>query len=167
MSDFRQTASENCRIMKTMPVESYQLRPIDPGTADTFRAVGGAIDVATEYPGYPCRQCLRDAEVGDELLLVSHDHFTKDTPYRSPSPIFLHREPCTPPEDLHELPTQLTERQLSVRSFDSDEMMIDATVIDGHDLHATIGRFFTAPQSHSIHVHNATRGCWAVTIQRT
>jgi hypothetical protein len=29
-----------------------------------------------------------------------------------------------------------------------------------------MGRFFTVQQSGSIHVHNATRGCWAVTIDR-
>jgi len=98
--------------------------------------------------------------------LVSHDPFTLDTPYRSASPIFLHRDPCSLPEDLYGLPTQLTERQLSVRSFDPDEIMIDATVIDGGHLQATIERFFTAQRSHSIHVHNATRGCWAVTVAR-
>lgn len=149
-----------------MPTQNYRLRPIDPAATDALRASGGTVHVATEQPGFPCRQCLRDAEVGDELLLVSHDPFTADTPYRSASPIFLHRDPCVPPQDLYELPTQLTERQLSVRSFDPDEIMIDATVIDGHHLQATIGLFFTAQQSHSIHVHNATRGCWAVTIER-
>jgi hypothetical protein len=149
-----------------MPTKTYRLRPIDPATADALRALGGPIHVAVEHPGYPCRQCLRDAAVGDELFLVSHDPFTMDTPYRSASPIFLHRNPCQPPDDLHELPAQLTGRQLSVRSFDPDETMIDATVIDGDDLQATIGRFFTDEQSHSIHVHNATRGCWAVSIDR-
>ena len=89
------------------------------------------------------------------------------TPYRSASPIFLHTEPCVPPDNLQQLPAQLTERQLSVRSFDPAENMIDAIVIDGHDLHATIERFFTDPESRNIHVHNATRGCWAVTIERT
>jgi len=149
-----------------MRTETYRLRPIDPAAADALRARGGPIHVAAEHPGYPCRQCLRDATVGDELLLVSHDPFTMDTPYRSASPIFLHRNPCQPPEDRHELPAQLTERQLSVRSFDPEEMMIDATVIDGDDLHATIGRLFTDQRSHNIHVHNATRGCWAVSIDR-
>ena len=91
------------------------LRPIDPATGDAFRALGGPIHVATEHPGYPCLQCLRDADVGDELLLVSHDPFTMETPYRSASPIFLHRDPCEPPADLHDLPTKLTERQLSIR----------------------------------------------------
>lgn len=166
MSDFRRFCSTHVRHNGDVRTPMYRLRPIDPTTADALRAAGGPIHVATEHPGCPCRQCLRDAAVGDELFLVSHDPLTTETPYRSASPIFLHRDPCEPADDLHDLPTQLTERQLSVRSFDTDEMMIDATVIDGEDLRATIGRFFTVEQSHSIYVHNATRGCWAVSIDR-
>ena len=149
-----------------MRSESYRLQPIDPATADVLRAIGGPLDVATEYPGYPCRQCLRDADIGDELVLVSYDPFTMDTPYRSASPIFLHRTPCEPTDDLQKLPRQLTGRQLSVRSFDPEEMMIDAAVIDGEDLEETIRCFFTDERSQRIHVHNATRGCWAVSIDR-
>ena len=64
------------------------------------------------------------------------------------------------------LPEQLIRRRLSVRSFDRDEMMIDAAVIDGTDLEFTIHRFFADTDSNQIHVHNATRGCWAVAVDR-
>lgn len=149
--------------MKTHP---FALRPIDPSSADCLRRKGGAIYVADDHPGYPCRQCLRDAEVGEELILVSHDPFHAETPYRSASPIFLHRAHCAPPTNTSELPVQLTCRQLSVRSFDSDEIMIDAAVVEGVDLLRTIHSMFEETASWSIHVYNATRGCWAVTIDR-
>lgn len=45
--------------------------------------------------------------------------------------------------------------------------MIDAAVIDGSDLEFTIQRFFADTASNQIHVYNATRGCWAVTVDRT
>jgi hypothetical protein len=149
-----------------MTNRSFVLRPISPSEADALRRRGGPVFVADENPGYPCRQCLQDAAVGDELILVSHDPFTGHSPYRSASPIFLHRTPCQPyePDDL--LPEQLTRRQLSARCFDSDEMMIDAAVIDGAVLELTIERFFTDPAAHNIHVHNSTRGCWAVGVDR-
>jgi hypothetical protein len=149
-----------------MRTRNYRLQAIDPVVADALRVAAAPVTTAGEHPGYPCRQCLRDADIGDELVLVSHDPFTTDTPYRSASPIFLHREPCVAPTRSDELPRQLTQRQLSVRSFDSDEMMIDAAVIDGQDLHETIERFFMANESHTIHVHNATRGCWATSVER-
>ncbi len=96
--------------------------------------------------------------VGDELILVSHDPFGTESPYRSASPIFLHRTSCQPYVMEPVLPEQLTRRQLSVRSFDHEEMMIDAAVIDGTDLEFTIQRFFADTASDQIHVHNATRG---------
>ncbi len=139
---------------------------IDPAAADELRDRGGRLYVADEHPGYPCRQCLRDAEVGDELILVSHDPFTCDSPYRSASPIFLHRFPCPPHPIASELPRQLTRRQLSVRAFDEAEMMLDAAVIDGAELAATIERFLGEPATHHAHVHNASRGCWAARVDR-
>jgi hypothetical protein len=145
---------------------TFVLRPISPSDADALRQRGGPMYVADEHPGYPCRQCLRDAAVGDELILVSHDPFGTESPYRSASPIFLHRTSCRPYVIEPGLPEQLTRRQLSVRSFDSEEMMIDAAVIDGTDLESTIQRFFADPNSNQVHVHNATRGCWAVAVDR-
>jgi hypothetical protein len=149
-----------------MSDSTFVLRPIPPRDADELRRRGGPLYVADEHPGYPCRQCLRDAAVGDELILVSYDPFRTDSPYRSASPIFLHRTSCQPYVTDPVLPQQLTRRQLSVRSFDGEEMMIDAAVIDGTDLEFTIQRFLADPASNQIHVHNATRGCWAVAVER-
>ena len=149
-----------------MTTTTFRLKPIEPEDADLLRADGGHFYVADSNPGYPCRQCLRDADVGDELVLVSYDPFTMATPYRSAGPIFLHREPCSSPADLNRLPEQLTGRQLSVRAFDQRDMMIDAAIIDGATLKTTINTFFANDQSDKIHIHNASRGCWAVTVLR-
>ena len=40
--------------------------------------------------------------------------------------------------------------------------MIDALVIRGSDLAVTITSLFGEPTCSTIHVHNASRGCWAV-----
>jgi hypothetical protein len=149
-----------------MTPPAYVLDPIAPATADELRRRGGPIYVADEHPGYPCRQCLRDAAVGDELILVSHDPFTVDSPYRSRSPIFLHRSPCDSHLTVSTLPDQLTIRTLSVRAFDADAMMLDASVIDGSDLDNTIRRMLGNSEVDRVHVHNAERGCWAVAVTR-
>lgn len=144
----------------------YQIMPIPVEVAHDLRNRGGEIYVADEVPGYPCRQCLRDAEVGEELILVSYDPFESDSPYRSASPIFVHRTDCGSPDSGPSLPRQLTRRQLSVRSFDAQEMMIDAAVIDGGELAETILEFFGTEAADRLHIHNATRGCWAATVTR-
>lgn len=147
-------------------MDTFRLIAIDSTTADGLRQAGGPTYVADEKPGYPCRQCLRDAEVGEELVLVSYDPFDQDSPYRSASPIFLHLHPCEAATPSAALPRQLTGRQLSVRAFDHDAMMIDAAIIEGTDLATNLDRLFDNENTDRIHIHNASRGCWAVTAER-
>lgn len=147
-------------------MDTFRLVAIDSTTADRLRRGGGPTYVADEKPGYPCRQCLRDAEIGEELVLVSHDPFDRDSPYRSASPIFLHLHPCEAAAPSAALPSQLTGRQLSVRAFHHDAMMIDAAIIDGTDLATNLHRLFGNKNTDRIHIHNASRGCWAVTAER-
>ncbi len=149
-----------------MNVSDYVFRAIDPHVADQLRSAGGPVFVADKHPGYPCRQCLLDAKAGDELVLVSHDPFPTASPYRSASPIFLHRAPCTPHKPTAEVADQQRLRTLSVRGFDTEAMMLDASITDGTGLHDAIVRLFDNPQIDHLHVHNAERGCWAVSVER-
>ena len=43
---------------------------------------------------------------------------------------------------------------------------IDAAVVDGQNLEATITSLFDNDASQRIYVHSAVRGCWAVTVER-
>jgi len=131
-----------------------------------LRETGGRQYVVESKPGYPCRQCLRDGEIGDEMILVSHDPFDGDSPYRCPSPIFLHRDACGQPDNGPVLPDSLTVRQLSVRAFDRTSMMTDAAIVDGAALGETLSLLFEDDDVSTIHVHNAARGCWATSFER-
>ncbi len=144
----------------------FSIPPISADAAAALRVRGGPVYIADSMPGYPCRQCLTDASIGDELILVSHDPFQGTSPYRSSSPIFLHREPCGPSAS-DDLPLQLTRRRLSVRSFDNDEMMIDAHVVQGSELDVTLRDLFSNDAAERVHIHNADRGCWAATAVRS
>ena len=148
-----------------MTTQTFVVAGIDPAEGHRLRAAGGVTYIANSNPGFPCRQCLRDAEIGDEMLLVSHDPFTATSPYRCASPIFIHSAPCGS-DDRHGLPLQLTSRALSVRGFDSSAMMLDAALIDGMDLAGTIEALFGNPAIDHLHVHNAARGCWAAHVHR-
>jgi hypothetical protein len=80
---------------------------------------------------------------------------------------FLHERACTPHTGSVGLPTQLTSRQLSIRAFDREAMMLDAAIIDGIHLEEQLRRFFENDAVSEIHVHNATRGCWATSVIRS
>jgi hypothetical protein len=149
-----------------MKTTTFCVTGIDPTDADRLRAAGGIAYVADEKPGFPCRQCLRDAEIGEETILVSYDPFEGSSPYRCSSPIFIHRFACTPFRS-EDLPEQLTGRTLSVRGFDDTAMMRDAALIDGTDLENTIAALFDNGDIKYLHLHNAARGCWAAKVARS
>jgi hypothetical protein len=124
--------------------------------------------VVDEAHAYPCRRCLRDAEPGERVVLLSYDPFVADsaTPYRQPGPIYVHEHPCAY-EASDRTPEQLARRVLSVRSFGSDDFMLGGAVIQGSELQETAGRLLADDAVAYLHVHNAGPGCFAVRIDRT
>ena len=135
--------------------------------ADAVRHV-----VADVPHSYPCRRCLRDAEPGDALVLLSYDPFLGTSPYRQPGPVYVHAAPCGPDAaDVtstaeHPAPAQLLRRRLSVRGFDADHLMVATDLVDGPDVATSAARMLTDASVAYIHVHNAAPGCFAVRIDR-
>lgn len=134
------------------------------GAAD-IDVTGSDPVVVTERHSAPCRRCLRDAEPGERVHLVSYDPFVTDSPYRSASPVYVHAEVC-PVYEGPAIPEQQRRRLLSVRGFDCDAMMRDAEVVDGVALADALDRRFADPGTAFVHVHNAGPGCFAVRVTR-
>ena len=44
---------------------------------------------ANEYPGFPCRVTLDDAQPGEEVILLNFEHLPVDSPYRSSHAIYV------------------------------------------------------------------------------
>ena len=84
---------------------------------------------------YPCRISLTDAEPGDELVLVNHEHHPVDSPYRMRFAIFV-RQGEEQFDAIDQIPEQLRKRTLAVRAFDADAMMVGHELIDGRDARA-------------------------------
>jgi hypothetical protein len=124
---------------------------------------------ADAAPGYPCRRCLQDADLDEEMLLISYDPFLGSSPYRQPGPVYLHARPCRPDGSLalaDGIPEQLARRQLSVRGFDVDHLMVTTTITPGTSLLEAAEDLFGEPRVDYLHVHNAGPGCFAVRIDR-
>lgn len=153
---------------------SFVIAGLDPapfrrlyGLDEAMLATEGAVRVVADaMPGYPCRVTLEDAEPGETLLLLNHEHLPVPNPYRARHAIFVREGAETPARHVGTVPEQLTRRLLSVRAFDSDAMMTDADVIEGHGLAALIARWFADPAIAFLHVHNAKRGCFAARVDR-
>jgi len=118
------------------------------------------------HPGYPCRISLADAEMGETVILVNHEHLSVDTPYRSSHAIYV-REGVTPhtPQPGH-VPDAIARRLMSVRMFDEVGSMLNADVVQGADLARFLEETFANPDVHFIHLHNAKQGCYAAKVVR-
>ncbi len=137
------------------------------GLADDALAAQGVERMrVTEHPGFPCRVTLQDAAVGEQVLLLNHEHLAVDSPYRQRHAIFVREGATSQGHYADEVPDQLAIRLLSVRAYDDRGQMTDAEVIEGRDLRALITRFFADPQTDYLHAHNAKRGCFAARIDR-
>ena len=107
--------------------------------SDTELAAQGAVRRTADdrIPGYPCRVSLTDSKPGDELILVNYEHHAVDSPYRMRFAIYVRKGEETY-DKVDEVPEQLRVRQLAVRAFDRDAMMVGWEVVDGRDLERAI-----------------------------
>jgi hypothetical protein len=121
---------------------------------------------ADESPGYPDRIEMREAKVGETLLLLNHVCQPAETPYRATHAIFVREGGEETYDRVNEVPEVMRLRLLSLRAFDVAGMMLDADIVDGKEIETLIERLFTNPQVDTIHAHYARRGCYSGRIER-
>jgi hypothetical protein len=137
------------------------------GLSDAALAERGVVRMAVDgKPGFPCRVTLEDAEVGESMLLLNHEHLPVESPYRQRHAIFVRDGATEAARFENEVPEQLAIRTLSLRAYDAEGMMTDAGLVEGSDLVSLIDRFFADPSVAYLHAHNARRGCFAARIDR-
>lgn len=121
--------------------------------------------IADAKPGFPDRVALRDAEPGETLLLVHHEHQAADTPFRASHAVYVveaDAETYASPE----VPQPLRTRTLSLRAFDAEGMLRDADLCEGRDVEALATRMLADPAVAYLHAHYARPGCYACRIGR-
>ena len=133
---------------------------------ETLHSLGVRRMVADTKPGYPCRVSLRDAGIGENVLLMNYEHQAAPTPYRSRHGIFVREWARQATPERNEIPDMLRHRLLSVRAFDASGMMIDADIGDGPYLETLILRMLASSSVDYLHIHNAKPGCYAASVKR-
>ena len=153
---------------------TYRILGLDPtpylplfGAPDETLTAQGIVRMrADALNAYPDRIEVRDAAIGESVLLINHLYLDVPGPYRGRHAIFV-REGATERCDVrNEVPHALSIRLLSLRGFDRSGMMIDADVIDGRAVEELIDKLFSDARVAFIHVHHARRGCYAARIDR-
>lgn len=132
----------------------------------TLRHHGVVRQVVREADSTPCRITLEDAEVGEEVLLLTYLHLESASPYAASGPIFIRRGARARFDQVGVVPDQQRRRLLSVRGYDSRDMMVQSEVVPGTELEALIESLFADPTVAYMHAHYARAGCYACRIER-
>ena len=153
---------------------SYIVRGLDPapflpffGLSDEELAERGVVRMTvTEKPSFPCRVSLTDREIGERVLLLNHVSHDVANPYRASHAIFVTECPEPAAEFVDEVPPVFGPRVLSLRGFDKDGMMAEAVIAQPGEADSAIRKLFENDAIETIHVHNASRGCFAAKVER-
>ena len=153
---------------------TYEVRGLDPGPfAPLFAMDEGqlaerrAVRVrAAASAGFPCRVSLRDADEGDELMLVHHVNHDVETPYRNAFAIYVRKDAAAPARYVDECLPVFAGRQIALRAYDAAGMLAKARLALPGEADARIRELLEDPVVSYIDAHNAAYGCFAARIER-
>ena len=136
------------------------------GMMDGELAARGAMRVTADAPtGYPCRVSLRDADAGEELILLNHVSHDVAGPFRTAYAIYV-RKGAAPAAYADETPPYLDTRTLGLRGFGADGLLKDGMLAMPGEADAKIREMLARPEVDTIHAHAATYGCFLARIER-
>lgn len=119
-----------------------------------------------ETPGFPDRIEMRDAEIGEQLILLNHTSMGKNSPYRATHAIFVLEYARQSYHAINEIPTVMYNRMLSLRAFDQDGMMVDAKIAKGDEIRKAVLELLANKRVVHVDAHNAAQGCFSGRITR-
>jgi Protein of unknown function (DUF1203) len=129
-------------------------------------ALGARRCIADAKPGFPCRVSLEDAEIGEQVILVTYEHHAVNGPYRGSGPIYVRENAKQVQLEMNEIPDVARSRLMSVRAYDAQSLMIASEVVEGSNLGQQIEKFFADQQVSYLHLHNAKPGCFSCRVDR-
>jgi hypothetical protein len=150
-------------------VKGLDVRTFQPlvGLSDTeLHARNARRVLADSSPGFPDRIEMRDAELGESLLLVNYVHQPVAGPYRASHAVYVLERPTQQYDRIDEIPQVLRSRMISLRAFDEGGMIVDADLCPGAQLEAPIERLLRQPATAYLHLHYAKPGCFACRVDR-
>lgn len=153
---------------------SFRILGLDPAPfahlfwqpEDALASQGVLRCIVQTADAYPDRIELRDAALGESVLLLNYTHQPAATPFRASHAIYL-REGATQTYDARdEVPEMMRRRLISLRGFDAQGMLRNADVSEGDEIAACIKRLFRDHNIAYLHAHFAKHGCYAARIER-
>jgi len=141
---------------------------LDRARNEGIDALGQPVRRVVSAGGEPCRDVLRRAKAGEELILASFSPFREEGPYREFGPVFIlanGSEEATPREALPVTQGYLRDRFV-LRAYSSREEILDAAMVTPSEAEATLESFFAKPEVAFVHARFPLYGCFACRIDR-
>jgi hypothetical protein len=137
-------------------------------------ALGQPVERVVAEGGEPCRDVLRRARPGEELLLASHSPFSVAGPFREFGPIYILARPSSEPVAFDRLPVEppaaggapYLRDHFVLRAYSAGERISDAAMVGPADAGDTMARFFGDPDVAFVHARFPLYGCFACRIER-
>ncbi|MFC3711057.1 DUF1203 domain-containing protein [Sphingoaurantiacus capsulatus] len=153
---------------------AFRILGLDPapfrplyGLSDAALAERGVQRMVANAPrSFPDRIELRDLEIGETALLLSHEHQPAANAFRSRHAIFVREGAEAAIELTGVVPEVMHRRMLSLRAFDEADFMVDADLAEGDAIAPLIDRLLADGRVAYLHAHYARRGCYAARVER-
>jgi hypothetical protein len=147
--------------------------PIDPDRLAAIRDRGeddhGMPVTASAAEGWePLRCCLRLAEAGEQVALISYAPFTEPSAWREVGPVYVHAEACRGFTDKA-LPAQLRTGPRILRTYRADGTMDydNVTLVpEGEDVEAALRGLFDTGHVAVVHVRAMLTQCFTYAVER-
>lgn len=115
--------------------------------------------------GFPCRVSLDYPEAGEEMLLLNYRHLDRpSSPYRAEGPIFVRRGVAAFAA-VDRLPPIILQREMAVRAYDGEGMMVEAEIAEKAGLEALARSWLQQYGVAHVDVHSIRRGCFFCRIR--
>jgi hypothetical protein len=142
---------------------------IDPARLNVVRTTGEDAHGNQRRPfaatgqGEPLRCCLRYAEPGEQITLISYAPFER----REVGPVYIHAAPCEGYTPTGRLPEQLATGPRVLRAYRADDTMNyeHNTVVTGEaDLQPVIEHLRSKPDVTTVHVRTLAPQCFLYAV---
>jgi hypothetical protein len=146
---------------------------IDPAHLDGVRSAGAdghgnpLRPFAATGRDEPLRCCLRNAEPGEQITLISYAPFRQPSVWREVGPVYIHAGPCPGYAPNGRLPEHLADGPGVLRTYRADNTMNyehNTVVTVEADLAPIIERLLAQPDIATVHVRTLAPQCFLYAV---
>jgi hypothetical protein len=159
--------------MSTHRTPRLLVHAIDSARLDVVRSAGAdghgnqLRPFAATGEGEPLRCCLRHAEPGEQITVISYAPFAHPSVWREVGPVYIHAAPCEGYTPTGRLPDQLATGPRVLRTYRADDTMNyehNTVVTDEADLQPIIERLLGEPEVATVHVRTLAPQCFLYAV---